>query len=139
MNVTELGKYELAQRERFEFSERLINSLIKSNIPVRVVVIHKLFEKNNNKISLSTHAIRKWLMGESIPTQEKLRVLADILSVDPNWLRYGDFLDDNGKNKFSELNSNQKKLVNEFDNLSTNQKKYIIEIIDALVAKGTKT
>ena len=32
---------------------------------------------------------RKWLPGQSIPTQEKLQVLARILQVSPAWLRYG--------------------------------------------------
>ena len=32
---------------------------------------------------------RKWLHGQSIPTQEKLQVLARILQVSPAWLRYG--------------------------------------------------
>lgn len=35
------------------------------------------------------HACRKWLLGESIPTQEKLVVLAQMLGVTAEWLRYG--------------------------------------------------
>ena len=138
MGIIEVGKYELAQKERFEFSERLISSLKNSNIPVRVVEIRKLFLQHNIKIPLSSHAIRKWLVGESIPTQEKLRVLADILSVEPNWLRYGEAVNDDENPNFNKLNSNQKKLLNKFEKLSSNQKIYIIEITEALAAKDTK-
>ena len=36
------------------------------------------------------HTCRKWLVGEAIPTQEKLVVLALMLGVTSDWLRYGD-------------------------------------------------
>ncbi len=39
---------------------------------------------------MGTHTGRKWLLGEAIPTQEKLIVLAAMLGVQPDWLRYGD-------------------------------------------------
>jgi transcriptional regulator with XRE-family HTH domain len=35
------------------------------------------------------HAARKWLVGEAIPTQEKLRALASWLDVPADWLRFG--------------------------------------------------
>ena len=38
---------------------------------------------------VTVHAARKWLQGESIPTQEKLRALADWLDVSASWLRFG--------------------------------------------------
>lgn len=37
---------------------------------------------------ISLHAARKWLRGEAIPTQEKLRILARWLGVTAEWLRY---------------------------------------------------
>ncbi len=33
---------------------------------------------------------RKWLMGDAIPTQEKLVVLAGMLGVTSDWLSFGD-------------------------------------------------
>ena len=36
------------------------------------------------------HTCRKWLVGEAIPTQEKLVVLALMLDLTSDWLRYGD-------------------------------------------------
>ncbi len=38
---------------------------------------------------ISVHAARKWLMGEAIPTQDKIRVLSEWLMVPPEWLRFG--------------------------------------------------
>lgn len=39
------------------------------------------------------YAARRWLLGEAIPAQEKLRVLAEWLNVSTEWLRYGDTAD----------------------------------------------
>ena len=39
---------------------------------------------------MTTHAIRKWLMGEAYPTQERLHVLARWLGVSAQWLRFGE-------------------------------------------------
>lgn len=38
---------------------------------------------------VTVHGARKWLIGEAIPTQDKLRVLATWLGVQPDWLRFG--------------------------------------------------
>ncbi len=39
--------------------------------------------------SIMPNKARNWLLGKSIPTQDKLRVLADWLHVSPDELRYG--------------------------------------------------
>lgn len=38
---------------------------------------------------VSVYAVRKWLYGEAIPGQDKLRTLAEWLGRSPEWLRYG--------------------------------------------------
>jgi transcriptional regulator with XRE-family HTH domain len=40
-------------------------------------------------VQVTVHAARKWLLGEAIPTQDKLQALAAWLGVEPNWLRFG--------------------------------------------------
>ncbi|ATQ78837.1 hypothetical protein CR152_11635 [Massilia violaceinigra] len=40
-------------------------------------------------MTVTSHAARKWLMGEALPTQEKLVALAEWLEVEPTWLRFG--------------------------------------------------
>ena len=45
--------------------------------------------KNPRTTNCRKHAARKWLQGESIPTQEKLRALAGWLDVPADWLRFG--------------------------------------------------
>lgn len=38
---------------------------------------------------VTVHAARKWLVGEAIPTQDKMRALASWLAVPVEWLRFG--------------------------------------------------
>jgi hypothetical protein len=39
---------------------------------------------------VTSHAARKWLIGEAVPTQEKILILARWLNVPAAWLRFGD-------------------------------------------------
>ena len=37
---------------------------------------------------ITVHAARKWLVGDAIPTQDKMRALAQWLAVPADWLRF---------------------------------------------------
>lgn len=39
---------------------------------------------------VTLHAARKWLNGEAVPVQDKLRTLASWLGVGADWLRFGE-------------------------------------------------
>jgi hypothetical protein len=39
--------------------------------------------------SITTQAAQKWLQGTAMPTPEKIEVLAEMLAVPLQWLRYG--------------------------------------------------
>ena len=56
-------------------------------IPTRVAAE---FNARFSGRGVGMHTCRKWLVGEAIPTQEKLVVLALMLGVTSDWLRYGD-------------------------------------------------
>ncbi len=40
-------------------------------------------------VSVTAQAVRKWLLAEAFPSQNKLVMLADWLGVSAQWLRYG--------------------------------------------------
>ncbi|SNT33928.1 hypothetical protein SAMN06265795_12660 [Noviherbaspirillum humi] len=77
------------QVEREQFSERLSVALetagFQSNSATRLA---ELFNSVSSE-GVSIHAARKWLIGQAIPTQNKIRVLAQMLNVEPEWLRFG--------------------------------------------------
>lgn len=87
----------IAQTERAEFSARLQQTLaMRDYAPDSPTVLAREFNIRFSGKPVTVHAARKWLVGESIPTQEKLRLLAEWLSVSVQWLRYGD---DSGQTK----------------------------------------
>lgn len=75
--------------ESFGFSERLRRALDVAGVrPSPTVVAHEFNLRYWGK-SITPHTARNWLIGKSIPMQDKLRVLADWLQVSPDALRFG--------------------------------------------------
>lgn len=72
------------------FSERLRNSLELGGRSTRPGALAAEFNVYYGGPPLHVHSCRKWLQGDAIPTQEKLVVLAHMLGVTAEWLRYGD-------------------------------------------------
>jgi transcriptional regulator with XRE-family HTH domain len=78
------------EKQRQAFSQRLRQEWLRTGRDISPVVLARevnLHLKHSGKVTSS--ACRKWFHGESIPTQEKLQVLANILQVSPAWLRFG--------------------------------------------------
>jgi len=76
--------------EREDFSKRLQLTLREAGyIAHSPTLLAREFNVRFVGRSITVHAARKWLQGEAIPTQEKLRVLAQWLGVAAEWLRFG--------------------------------------------------
>ena len=76
--------------ERLAFSERLQQALRNAEYPPNSPTqLAREFNLRFGGNPVTVHAARKWLQGESIPTQEKLRALASWLDVPADWLRFG--------------------------------------------------
>ncbi len=77
--------------EREAFSQRLTKALKDAKIDVgSPTVFAREFNRRYTGNPVSIHAARKWLLGDSIPTQDKLRLLASWLGVSAEWLRFGE-------------------------------------------------
>ena len=70
-------------------ADRLRHALDSAGIrPSPTLVAHEFNLRYWGK-SITPHTARNWLLGKSLPMQDKLRVLADWLQVSPDELRYG--------------------------------------------------
>ncbi|MDQ1835651.1 MULTISPECIES: hypothetical protein [Massilia] len=78
-----------ANEARVQFSERLLNRMQNTYQLAGATELARKFNHKFPHLHITSHAARKWLVGESIPTQEKIIALAEWLEVDPWWLRYG--------------------------------------------------
>ena len=76
--------------ERESFSVRLQDALKNAHYaPDSPTRLAREFNIRFDGRPITVHAARKWLMGEAIPTQEKLRMIAQWLGVPADWLRFG--------------------------------------------------
>lgn len=79
----------LARPEAKTFSERFRKALAAAGVPQSPTVIAHEFNLRYWGKSVSLYAVRNWLLGQSMPTQDKLRALALWLDVSPHELRFG--------------------------------------------------
>lgn len=76
-------------RESQGFAERLRRALESVGVRASPTALANEFNLRFWGRSITPHTARNWLMGTAIPTQDKLRVLAQWLQVSPEELRFG--------------------------------------------------
>ena len=122
--------------EREDFSERLQQSLRNANYsPDSPTQLAREFNVRFSGRPITVHAARKWLVGEAIPTQEKLRTLAQWLGVTAEWLRFGGDVPHNGANleQSSRFDTDDVKLIADLQRLDDEYRTVAREIIRMLV------
>jgi hypothetical protein len=72
-----------------KFAERLRAALLNAGYEVRPAILEREFNLRWRGKPMTLHGVRRWLIGETIPGQDKLVVLAEWLGVTPQHLRYG--------------------------------------------------
>lgn len=75
--------------EKQAFAARLRQLLDAAGVRPSPTVIANEFNLRYWGRGITAHTARNWLLGNALPTQEKLRVLAQWLQVSPQELRYG--------------------------------------------------
>jgi transcriptional regulator with XRE-family HTH domain len=73
-----------------EFADRLKAAMEDAGLEPRPSVLLNLFNTRYWGRAVSFQAVSRWLRGEAIPEQDKLIVLAELLDVQPEVLRYGE-------------------------------------------------
>jgi len=75
--------------EKQQFSERLKAAMAAAGLEARPTVLEKLFNLHYRGAPMTYQGVRRWLLGLSVPEQDKLEVLANLLGTDAYSLRYG--------------------------------------------------
>ena len=77
--------------EKQGFSRRLREGLRRASADVGApAVLAREFNLRYDGTPVTVQAVRKWLSGKALPSQDKIRALALWLEVSPQWLRYGE-------------------------------------------------
>ena len=124
-----------AELERAQFAERLAVALAARGMPVNATALQRAFNAQNPVLAISVHAARKWLMGESIPTQARLRVVTDVLGVSAVWLRFGEEM---AVSKNKSLSVQEHMLIQQFRNLSDTQRTHVLALVQSAVDLGNE-
>ena len=133
----------IASDERVNFSDRLKAALAEASQPVGASAIARAYNLRADGAAVTTHAVRKWLNGEAIPTHEKILILASWLNVHSSWLRFGDA--ENGHYELppstgQQLSTEHLALIHDVAALPAPDQAIIRDIVDAFMrasASGT--
>jgi len=77
--------------EKQAFSKRLREALKRAEpVAAGPAALAREFNLRYEGTPVTVQAVRKWVSGRALPSQDKIRALALWLEVSPQWLRYGD-------------------------------------------------
>ena len=72
------------------FAQRLREAMVAAGYEAKPAVLEREFNTRYWGKPMTLHGVRRWLRGETLPTHEKLLVLAEWLAIAPQQLNYGD-------------------------------------------------
>ena len=116
------------QKQQALFSKRLIWALEVLGVRPSPTIVQREYNSRSNQPPVTTHAARKWLMGEAIPTQDRIQVLAEWLNVSASWLRFGEDEID-GKKKTKDMTAQEWRLVQGFRLLTDKQRAAVLTMV----------
>ena len=126
--------------EKQEFSKRLRDSLKRSQGAARgAASIAREFNLRYEGTPVTAPAVRKWLDGKALPSQDKVRALARWLEVSPHWLRFGDAEGGSTRaapalrHNVAAYRVDPQWLTKKYEALSEPHKKIIVEVLIALL------
>jgi len=75
---------------KLQFAERLRSAMQAAGYVPRPAVLEREFNSRYWGKPMTLHGVRRWLLGETLPSQDKLLVLAEWLGVPPQTLLFGE-------------------------------------------------
>jgi transcriptional regulator with XRE-family HTH domain len=125
------------------FAQRLKKALEGSGVRASPTVVANEFNLRYWGRSITPHTARNWLLGKSIPTQDKLRVLAEWLQVGPDALRFGGLNASSRTSEadasFEQLDMADREMVHRYLALTVADRKTVRDVVSALsLAAATK-
>jgi hypothetical protein len=116
-----------------KFANRLRLAMEKAGYEVKPSVLEREFNLRYWGKPMTLHGVRRWLIGESMPAQDKLEVLAEWLLITPQHLRFGEELAkriDQRRTRWEEaIGYQEREAFEAFINLPAPQRKIVREVI----------
>jgi transcriptional regulator with XRE-family HTH domain len=125
-----------------DFGVRLCAALQAQGVPLRPSVLEREFNKRYWGRSVSLQAVRRWMRGEAIPSQDKLQVLAEWLRIEPQILRFGEEAVRavrSSRQRWEEVAYAERATLDAFLRLPIEQRRVVQQVIEAFgLAYGDK-
>ena len=126
----------VADEERRNFSDRLKGALEACHQSTKPSMVAREFNLRADGAMVTVHGARKWLLGEAIPTQDKVHTLARWLNISAAWLRFGDA--DNSRYQLEMpdvqgLNSEQLMLIRDVMSLPPAAQRIVRDMVDSFL------
>lgn len=131
------------KEEQSQFAARLRAALREAGIEESAVALMKRFNSRYGGASVTSQAVSGWLLGKSMPRQDKLRSLAELLDVDLHYLQTGE-----GKAKLlregravwpDSVTPEERKAIEAFLGLPGPARQLVSQLIDALAKVPNKS
>jgi transcriptional regulator with XRE-family HTH domain len=123
--------------ESQQFADRLRSALGSAGVRASPTLVANAFNLRYHGRSITPHTARNWLLGKVMPTQDKLRVLAEWLQVSPDELRFGRAP---GKTYVYEMNDGpiemalaDREMIDRYLSLSQAERKTIRDVVSAFM------
>ncbi len=127
-------------KETIKFADRFRVALKDAGVRASATVVANEFNLRYWGEGISSHAARNWLMGVSIPKQDKLMVLSKWLKISPEGLLFGtppprpadEVLNDD------RINLVDQQLISRYFDLLPEHRRVIREVVDGLASLSAK-
>ena len=121
-----------------EFAARLEKAMAEKSIKHSPTVLANLFNSVFDGRAVTPHTARNWILGKSLPTQDKLVVLAKLLDTSAEQLRYGRHSEKtltlmNADGSETLITRSQQQLVRKYISLNKVQQRLVSDLVDELV------
>ncbi len=116
-----------------KFAERLRDAMQAAGYQAKPSVLEREFNLRYMGKPMTLHGVRRWLLGESLPRQDKLEALAEWLRIPPQELRYGTEIEERVKQERARwdegIGYQERETFEAFLRLPAPQRKVVREVI----------
>ena len=121
-----------------EFAARLEQAMTAKSIKHSPTVLAKLFNAEFDGKAVAIITARNWILGKSLPTQDKLVVLASLLDTSAEQLRYGRHSEKtltlmNADGSETLLTRSQQQLVRKYISLNKAKQRLVSDLVGEMV------
>ena len=120
------------------FADRLRRALDGIGVRPSPTLVANEFNTRYWGQSITSHTARNWLLGRSIPTQDKLRVLAEWLQVAPDLLRFGEQTSSPSAFADQQLDMQDREMLQKYLTLPVEDRQIIRRVVSSLMLSHSK-